>query len=127
MLECFRAAADLVSWPMTLCGASWCPMRGSLTFSSSGRTGPPPSSASPPSPPPSHPPPPLLLLLILLMVRREDDAVITIYVLWLHLIFVTIIPVALLVWLNRIIYRKLSEAMIFLMVMMLAIYMYMRM
>ena len=106
---------------MTLCGASWCPMRGSLTFSSSGRTGPPPS------PPSSHPPPPLLLLLILLMVRREDDAVITIYVLWLHLIFVTIIPVALLVWLNRIIYRKLSEAMIFLMVMMLAIYMYMRM
>ena len=98
-------------------------MRGSLTFSSSGRTGPPPSSTSPPS----HPPPPLLLLLILLMVRREDDAVITIYVLWLHLIFVTIIPVALLVWLNRIIYRKLSEAMIFLMVMMLAIYMYMRM
>ena len=94
-------------------------MRGSLTFSSSGRTGPPPS------PPSSHPPPPLLLLLILLMVRREDDAVITIYVLWLHLIFVTIIPVALLVWLNRIIYRKLSEAMIFLM--MLAIYMYMRM
>ena len=123
ILECFRAAADLVSWPMTLCGASWCPMRGSLTFSSSGRTGPPPSSTSPPS----HPPPPLLLLLILLMVRREDDAVITIYVLWLHLIFVTIIPVALLVWLNRIIYRKLSEAMIFLMVMMLAIYMYMRM
>ena len=112
---------------MTLCGVSWCPMRGSLTFSSSGRTGPPPSSTSPPSPPPSHPPPPLLLLLILLMVRREDDAVITIYVLWLHLIFVTIIPVALLVWLNRIIYRKLSEAMIFLMVMMLAIYMYMRM
>ena len=106
---------------MTLCGASWCPMRGSLTFSSSGRTGPPPS------PPSSHPPPPLLLLLILLMVRREDDAVITIYVLWLHLIFVTIIPVALLVWLNRIIYRKLSEAMIFLMMMMLAIYMNMRM
>ena len=63
--------------------------------------------------------------LIMIIVRREDDAVITIYVLWLHLIFVTIIPVALLVWLNRIIYRKLSEAMIFLMMMMLAIYMYM--
>ena len=55
----------------------------------------------------------------MIIVRREDDAVITIYVLWLHLIFVTIIPVALLIWLNRIIYRKLSEAIILTMAMMI--------
>ena len=56
---------------------------------------------------------------MMVIIRREDDAVITIYVLWLHLIFVTIIPVALLIWLNRIIYRKLSEAIIFVMSMMM--------
>ena len=58
-----------------------------------------------------------IFITITIMTRREDDAVITIYVLWLHLIFVTIIPVALLVWLNRIIYRKLSEAIILMMMM----------
>ena len=60
-------------------------------------------------------------ILIKIIIRREDDAVITIYVLWLHLIFVTIIPVALLIWLNRIIYRKLSEAIILTMTMMMVI------
>ena len=60
-------------------------------------------------------------ILIKIIIRREDDAVITIYVLWLHLIFVTIIPVALLIWLNRIIYRKLSEAIILTMTKMMVI------
>ena len=63
----------------------------------------------------------VFVLVVIIITRREDDAVITIYVLWLHLIFVTIIPVALLVWLNRIIYRKLSEAIILMMMMMIPI------
>ena len=63
----------------------------------------------------------VVIIITIIIIRREDDAVITIYVLWLHLIFVTIIPVALLVWLNRIIYRKLSEAIILMMMMMIPI------
>ena len=49
-----------------------------------------------------------LLIMIIIIIsmynslnRREDDAVITIYVLWLHLIFVTIIPVCFLTYVSR--------------------------
>ena len=35
-----------------------------------------------------------------------------VYVLWLHLIFVTLIPFSVLLWLNKTIHRKLSEGII---------------
>lgn len=41
---------------------------------------------------------------------RSNEAYITVYVLWLHLIFITIIPFGTLLALNIIIYRKLTEA-----------------
>ncbi|XP_023339076.1 FMRFamide receptor [Eurytemora carolleeae] len=40
---------------------------------------------------------------------RSNEAYITVYVLWLHLIFINILPFCVLLWLNRIIYKKLSE------------------
>ena len=35
-----------------------------------------------------------------------------VYVLWLHLVFVTLIPFSVLLWLNKTIHRKLSEGLI---------------